>query len=117
MKLHQYHASDLPRVLTFIGKCLRHDALKNYYPGDVVHWMSNGQRGVDLDKHFWLYEEAGEFLAFAELPPAKWASFALIMHPERRGGDLETELLTECEAVMRERMQENNSGSVEKSAN
>ena len=117
MKLRPYHASDLPHVLTFIGRCLRHDALKNYHPGDVVHWMSNGQRGADLDKHFWLYEEAGELLAFAELPPAKWASFALIVHPERRGGDLETELLAECEAVMRERVQGNNSGRVGLSVN
>ena len=62
MKLRPYHASDPSRVLTFMGRRLRHDALKNYHPDDVVHWMSNGQRGADLDEHFWLHE-VGEFRA------------------------------------------------------
>ena len=39
------------------------------------------------------------------------------MHPERCGGDRETQLLGECETVMRERVRENNSGGVGLSVN
>ena len=117
MKLRPYHSRDLPAVLTFVGECLRHDELKNHHPGDVVHWMSNGQHGADLDEHFWLFEEDGELLAFAELPPAKWASFSLIVRPDHRGGNLETALLSECESVMSERMQGERPGKTALSVN
>ncbi len=103
--LRSYQPEDLPYVLTFIGECLRASNLCNWHPGDIVHWMSNAQRGTDLDKYYWLYQENNQLLAFAELPPTKWASYVLIVHPQYRGGELEMSLLTECEMVMWQRMQ------------
>ena len=117
MRLRPYHVRDLPRVLDFVGECLYGSGLKNYHPGDILHWMSNGQRGENLDKHFWLHEADSELLAFAELPPAKCASFALIIHPSHRNGGLELALLTECEAVMRERIEKESGNKRELSIN
>lgn len=106
MKLRPYQPSDLPRVLTFVGECLRDSKFCNWHPGDIAHWMSNEQRGKDLDKYYWLYEENNEILALAELPPVVRAGYTLIVHPEHRGGDLEGALLQHCETEMWRRMQE-----------
>jgi mycothiol synthase len=103
--LRPYQPNDLLRVLIFVGACLRDSNFCNFHPGDIVHWMSNAQRGRDLDKYYWLYEENGQLLAFAELPPSKWASYVLIVHPQHRGGELEMRLLKECETTMWQRMQ------------
>jgi mycothiol synthase len=99
-----YNPKDLPSVLTFAGKCLAASNFCNWHPGDIVHWMSNTQRGQNLGEFFWLYEEQGEILAFAELPQAKWASFALILHPQYRGGEFERGLLEYCQKIMQDRM-------------
>ena len=117
MNMRPYRASDLPSVLAFIGQCLRHDDLRNYHPGDIVHWMSNGQRGADLGEYFRLCERGGELLAFAEVPPAQWASYALIVHPEHRGGDLEEGLLLECQAIVRRRLRDETSDKTALSTN
>jgi mycothiol synthase len=103
--LQPYQPEDLTRVLTFIGECLRASDLCTWHSGDIVHWMSNTQGGKDLEKYYWLYEEDNQLLAFAELPPTKWASYVLIVHPEQRGGALELALLQECQTVMWQRMQ------------
>jgi mycothiol synthase len=99
-----YNPKDLPSVLTFAGKCLAASNFCNWHPGDIVHWMSNSHRGQNLSEYFWLYEVRGQMLAFAELPPAKRASFALTVHPEHRGGDFEKGLLEHCQDVMQQRM-------------
>lgn len=70
-----------------------------------MHSMSNGHRGQNLAEYFWLYEVQGQMLAFAELPPARRASFALTVHPEYRGGDFERGLLEHCQNLMFKRMQ------------
>jgi hypothetical protein len=44
-ELRPYIPDDLPKVLTFLGECLRDRAFKEHHPGDIVHWMSNGYRG------------------------------------------------------------------------
>lgn len=113
-RLRPYEPKDLAPVLTLVGECLRSSS---YHPGDIVHWMSNSQRGTDLDKYFWLYEKNGELLAFAELPPSKRASYVLIMHPQYRGGELEMTLLQECETVMWQRMQSEGSEKTSLSVN
>jgi mycothiol synthase len=105
IKLRPYQSNDLTRVLTFVGECLRDSNFCNWHPGDIAHWMSNEKRGKDLDKYYWLYEEKNELLAFVELPPVKWASYTLIVHPERRGGEFEKSLLQHCETAMWQRMQ------------
>jgi mycothiol synthase len=111
-KLRSYQPNDLARVLTFVGECLRGSNFCNFHPGDIAHWMSNEKRGKDLEKYYWLYEENNEILAFAELPPVKWASYTLIVHPERRGGEFEKSLLQHCETTMWQRMQEEGSKEI-----
>jgi mycothiol synthase len=106
MKLRPYQPSDLPRVLTFVGECLRGSGFCNWHPGDIAHWMSSEQRGKELDNYYWLYEENNEILALAELPPVVRAGYTLIVHPEHRGGEFETSLLKYCEREMWRRMQE-----------
>jgi mycothiol synthase len=111
MNLRPYQPNDLPKVLTFLGECLRASNFCNYHPGDIAHWMSNTYRGKDLDKHFWLYEE-DEIIALAELPPVAWAGYTLIVHPKQRGGNLEVSLLQHCETTMWQRMQEESSKEI-----
>jgi mycothiol synthase len=105
IKLRPYQPNDLTRVLTFVGECLRTSNFCNWHPGDIAHWMSNAQRGKDLDEYYGLYEENNEILAFVELPPVKWASYTLIVHPQHRGGEFEKSLLQHCETTMWQRMQ------------
>jgi mycothiol synthase len=105
MKLRPCQPNDLPRVLSFLGECLRTSNFCGYHPGDIAHWMSNQHRGKDLDKHFWLYEEDNKILALAELPPVAWAGYTLVVHPERRGDKFEKPLLQHCETTMWQRMQ------------
>ena len=103
--MRAYQPEDLAAMLRFVAECLDHDALVGYHPGDIVHWMSNGYRGENLDKHFFLYEQRGELLAVADCSAAKeQASFTLIVHPDIRGTALEKNLIAECEAFMRERL-------------
>ena len=70
--LRPYQPNDLSKVLTFVGECLRDSKLCGYHPGDIAHWMSNSQRGKNLDKTFWLYEEKTKLLALVNLPFEKW---------------------------------------------
>lgn len=105
MNLRPYQPNDLPKVLTFLGECLRDSNFCNFHPGDIAHWISNSYRGKDLDRYFWLYEEENKILALAELPPVEWASYTLIVHSKHHGGEVETSLLQHCETTMWQRMQ------------
>ena len=105
--MRPYTADDLPAALQFVGRCFRDNQLRHHHPGDIVHWMSNGYRGTDLDQYFWLCEEQGELTAFAELSKGEWASYTLITHPQRREGGRELALIAECQTLMRQRMKEN----------
>ncbi len=104
MKLRPYQTDDLPRVLTFVGECLRASNFCNWHPGDIAHWMSNEKRGKDLEEHYWFYEEGNTVVAFAELLPVKSPGYTLIVHPEHRGGAFEKSLLQNCETTMWQRM-------------
>jgi mycothiol synthase len=115
--LRPYKHSDLPRVLTFLGECLRDSTFCNFHPGDISHWMSSEYRGKDLDRHFWLYEQNNELLALAELPPVRWTAYTLIVHPEHRSGDFEKSLVHHCETLMWQRIQAENSQETTLSVN
>ncbi|MGL4610498.1 MAG: GNAT family N-acetyltransferase [Trueperaceae bacterium] len=105
MNLRPYQPNDLPRMLTFLGECLRDSNFCNFHPGDISHWMSSEKRGKDLEKYYWLYEEDNKILAFAELLPVKSPGYTLIVHQGHRGGDLERALLQYCETEMWQRVQ------------
>jgi mycothiol synthase len=108
IKLRPYQPSDLPKVLSFVGKCLEQSNLCGYHPGDMVHWMSNEQRGENLHHTFWLHEKNNNLVALANLPFEKWNEFALIMHPARithsdSQESLELDLLKACEDIITSR--------------
>jgi len=106
-KFRPYTADDLPNTLHFLGTCFRDDQFKNYHPGDISHWMSNGYRGDDLDTYFWLYEAKGELIAFAELSQADWGIYTLIINPKLCDSSSELTLLLECQNIMHLRMAQN----------
>ncbi len=99
-----YQPSDLDDVLSFVSICLQQSDLKNYHPGDIVHWMSYSYKGEHLAEHIWLYEQDQQLIAVADLPIVNPKSYVLIMHPNYRGGNLETALLKECEKTILERL-------------
>lgn len=102
-----YTSNDLPKVLQFVGKCFRDNQFKGYHPGDILHWMSSEYQGNDLETCFWLYEEKGELIAFAELSKGEGTTYTLITDPKLcRSGD-ELALLTECQSIMHQRMKQN----------
>lgn len=97
-ELRPYRADDLPALLAFVGECyLRADGCGNLHPGDIVHTMSNGLRGRDLDQHFFLSERDGRLRALLVIDSAREAAFDVIIAPDERGGDRERGLLVEGE--------------------
>lgn len=90
-----YRPEDLSAVLRFVGECYARTGGCGYlHPGDVAHFMSNGLRGRNLDRHIALYESPdGQLQAVMLIQPGLPASFDLMVAPEQRGGDLERELV------------------------
>jgi mycothiol synthase len=90
-RLRPYRPADLPAVLGFVGECnLPTGGCRSLHPGDVAHMMSNALRGRDLDRHIALYEDPDSRLhAVALIYPVRDASFDVLIHPDRRGGELE----------------------------
>ncbi len=107
LKIRPYTPTDLPKVLQFIGQCFLGRHFSDYHPGDILHAMSSRYRGQDLDQYFWLFEEQGELLAFAELLKAESANYILITHPSYCENNGESILHIECQKIMRERMKDN----------
>ncbi len=106
-KFRPYSSNDLPKVLEFVGRCFLDNGLSHCHPGDILHWMSSEYRARGLEEHFWLYEEQGELMAFAEFTKAEWGQFTLITDPKRCDRSLERALLLECQSVMQDRMSQN----------
>lgn len=90
-RLRPYCGDDLAAVLAFTGMCnARTDGCGYLHTGDVVHLMSNGLRGRDLDRHICLYTSPqGQIQAFVLIFPARSSGFDLLIHPDLRGGELE----------------------------
>jgi ribosomal protein S18 acetylase RimI-like enzyme len=90
-----YRGDDLAKVLRFVGECnLLNDFCGCPHPGDVLHFMSNTLRGRNLAQHLYLWEdEAEEIFALVLLYPARFAGFDLLVHPRRRGGEVERVLI------------------------
>ena len=107
LNLSPYTPADLPKVLRFVGQCFLDREYSDYHPGDICHAMSSRYRGTDLDHYFWLYEEQGELLAFAELSKAESANYTLITHPSYSSNNGNSTLHTECQNIMRDRMKDN----------
>lgn len=106
--MRPYRPEDLSAVLAFAGECYaRTDGCGYLHPGDIVHLMSNGLRGRDLDQHIALYESpASELQALVLIFPGRDIRFDVQLAPELRGAELERELAVwACErtaAIVRE---------------
>lgn len=105
-KMRPYKPDDLHKVLQFIGYCFRARNFSDYHPGDILHAMSSRYHGDNLDHYFWLFEQEGKLIAFAELFRAKSAMYTLIVHPDC-DYDVELRLFAECQRTMAERMKNN----------
>ncbi|MEZ4631995.1 MAG: GNAT family N-acetyltransferase [Deinococcales bacterium] len=99
-----YRPTDLAKVLQFIGRCFLARGFSDYHPGDILHAMSNRYLGDDLEKYFWLFEQEGELVAFAELSRARSATYILITDPNYRGNGESLHL--ECQRGMLERLKD-----------
>lgn len=102
--LRPYRPEDLPAVLAFVGECYACTGGCGYlHPGDVTHFMSNGMRGRDLDRHIALYESPdGQLQAVILIHPGRPAAFDLMVAPDQRSGDLERELVVWVERATAE---------------
>ena len=95
-RLHPYQGYDeLPKILQFVGEC---NVLADYrgclHPGDICHFLSNTLRGRDLEKQFYIYEDAdGQVLGLVLLYPVRYNGFDVLVHPHYRGGELESALI------------------------
>jgi mycothiol synthase len=99
INLRPYQADDRAAMLHFAGICNAADVNKTHiHPGDVLHVMINAHRGAPPERFFYLYEENGVLLALVMLYPLRYKLYGLLMHPARRGGDLEAALIAWTEA-------------------
>lgn len=98
---------DLPKILQAIGQWnARTDGCGYLHPGDVRHFLSNGMRGRNPTEHLFLLEAAdGELLALVLLYQPKQEGYFLVVHPDQRGSDLESALVTWSEQQTWTRMQ------------
>jgi ribosomal protein S18 acetylase RimI-like enzyme len=89
---------DLGAVLAFAGAChARSDGCSSLHPGDIAHFMSNGLRGRDLERHVFLCEGSdGALQALALIYPGHDAAYNVLVHPDLRGA-FERELVDRCE--------------------
>jgi mycothiol synthase len=96
-QLHPYNGSfELPKILQFVGEC---NVLANFcgcpHTGDICHFLSNSLRGLDLEQHFYVYEEVdGQILGLVMLYSARHSGYSVLVHPRHRGQDLESSLVT-----------------------
>lgn len=106
--LHPYHGSmGLPKIVQFVGEC---NLFANFcgclHPGDICHFLSNTLRGRDLEKHFYVYEDAGgQVLGLVLLYPARYSAFDVLVHPHYRGSELESALIARGEQRVRALLQ------------
>jgi ribosomal protein S18 acetylase RimI-like enzyme len=73
--------ADLPRVLEFAGQCYREGGYSDTHPGDIVHHLSNGMRGQNIENGLRLYAENGELRAVAVIENEKLHIYRTIIHP------------------------------------
>lgn len=100
-----YHPDDLPAVKQFLGERLQAAGLVSFHPGDILHWMTNQYRGLELERHFFICSDIrGDVIALAELPPVRWAFFPLLVRWDLSGSTLEREMLAWCVAEVAQRM-------------
>ncbi len=112
--LRPYCGEDLHNVLRFVGECNRLANFCGYlHPGDVCHLMSNALRGRDLEKHFYLCEDANQqILALVVLYPARFHGYDVLIHPHTRTRELESALLIWAEQALWSLLQEIGSGAI-----
>lgn len=106
-RLRPYAASDLERMLAFVGECFVGDTCQTVHTGDVLHCMSSAWRGQSVADYFTLCEEdqTGALVGAVIVYPARYAGYFVVVHPARRGGDLERALIAHGDAAMRRVMQ------------
>jgi ribosomal protein S18 acetylase RimI-like enzyme len=107
-RLHPYQGyNELPKILQFVGEC---NALADYcgclHPGDICHFLSNTLRGRDLEKQFYIHEDAhGQVLGLVLLYPARYSAFDVLVHPRHRDNELESSLIAWGEQQTRSLLQ------------
>lgn len=105
--LRPYADGDLARLLAFVGECFVGDTCQTVHTGDVLHCMSNGWRGQSVADYVTLCEDdqTGALVGAVIVYPARYAGYFVVVHPARRGGDLERALIAHGDAAMLRVMQ------------
>jgi ribosomal protein S18 acetylase RimI-like enzyme len=93
--LRAFAPPDLPRVLVFVGECCAMTDFSGcFHPGDIGHFISSTLRGRDPSQHLFFTEAGnGQINALVWIYPARISGFEVMIHPNQRGGDLETRLI------------------------
>jgi mycothiol synthase len=113
--LRAYAPQDLERVLEFVGECCAlTDFCGCFHPGDISHLISSTLRGRDPSQHLFFTEDGnGQINALVWIYPARISGFEVMIHPNQRGGDLETRLIEWAENAVIALLQVENSDSKE----
>jgi mycothiol synthase len=86
-------AEDLERILRVVGEWnAQTDCCGYYHAGDISHFVTNGMRKHNPSEHLFYVEANGEIEAIILIMPPKRGGFEVMVHPQRRGGELEREL-------------------------
>ena len=83
-RIRAYNDVDLQSVLDFVGYCAASPVYGGSHPGDILHTMSNGLRGKQIDPKicFYMYEENGALTALIKFEAPGNLHFEVIMHPD-----------------------------------
>lgn len=94
-EVHAFQPEDLRRVLDFAGTCCAiTDFESGFHPGDISHFLSNGLRGRDPSQHvFFTEDDAGQITALVWVQTPRSPGFEVMIHPNRRGGSFETQVV------------------------
>lgn len=100
--LRAFQPEDLRRVLNFVGTCCTiTDFCGCFHPGDISHFLSNRLRGQNLSQHlFFTQDTNGQVNALIMIHPARFSSFDLMVHPNQRGGEFESQLIAWAEKAV-----------------
>lgn len=92
--------ADLSRVLEFTSLCYHDLNFSDVHIGDLVHHLSNGMRGQNIESGLRLYEETGKLRAVLMIKNEKLRIFSLIIAPALQGTPTERALYAAIEALL-----------------
>jgi hypothetical protein len=100
IEFRPFAQAELGRVLEFVGCCYRDNGFSGPHVGDLVHHISNGMRGKDIEQGVWLYEETGQIRAALLVEYKDLRMYSLMIESVLWNTPTERELYAAAERVL-----------------